>query len=133
MRSIVPIDHLEVICNGAVTRELQLGDKRDTADVEGILPVADSGWCLLRAWSEKAHYPILDLYPYATTSPVYVNVAGAPLRSARDAAYFIAWMERLISAAENSSGWNTETERKSVLTIFEKAKQRYDDIAKSGQ
>lgn len=131
--SIVPVDHLQIVCNGRVTRELELRRDHKRAFVEGTLPIESTGWCILRAFSDKAEYPILDLYPYATTSPVYVKVAGAPLRSAGDTAYFLAWMARLISAAESSTAWNTETEKQSVLAIFEKARQKYEDIAKPGQ
>jgi len=128
MRSIVPIDHLEVICNGAVARELQLGDKRDTADVEGTLPIADSGWCLLRAWSEKARYPILDLYPYATTSPIYVNVAGSKPHAKEDAAYFIAWIDQLIAAAQANTDWNTSSEKAAVLDQISRARKIYEKL-----
>jgi hypothetical protein len=133
LKSIVPIDHLQIVCNGEVARELELSADHKRAYVAGQLPIDSTGWCILRAFSDKAEYPILDLYPYATTSPVYVNVAGAPLHSARDAAYFLVWMERLISAAQSSAGWNDETEKQSVLTVFEIARQKYEDIAKLGQ
>jgi Tol biopolymer transport system component len=133
LASIVPIDHLQIVCNGEVARELEPSADHKRALVEGRLPIDSTGWCILRAFSDKAEYPILDLYPYATTSPVYVNVAGAPLHSARDAGYFLVWMERLISAAQSSAGWNDETEKQSVLTVFEKARQKYEDIAKLGQ
>ena len=128
--SIVPVDHLQIVCNGKVAKELELSADHKRAYVEGRLPVESTGWCILRAFSNKAEYPILDLYPYATTSPVYVNVAGVPQRSTRDAAYFLAWMERLISTAQSSPAWNTETEKQSVLAIFERARQTYEDIAK---
>jgi TolB protein len=130
--SIVPVDHLQIVCNGKVARELELSADHERAYVEGRLPIESSGWCILRAFSDKAEYPILDLYPYATTSPVYVNVADAPLRSAPDAAYFRAWMEQLITAAQSSAAWNAETEKQSVLAIFERARQKYEDIAKQG-
>ena len=77
LRSFVPVDHLQMICNGQVVRDLKLTGNGDTADVEDTIPISRSGWCLLRAWSEKAEYPILDMYPYATTSPIYVTVAGS--------------------------------------------------------
>jgi TolB protein len=130
--SIVPVDHLQIVCNGKVARELELSADHKRAYDEGSLPIESSGWCILRAFSDKAEYPILDLYPYATTSPVYVNVAGAPLRSARDAAYFRAWMEQLITVAQRSGAWNAETEKQSVLAIFERARQKYQDIANQG-
>jgi Tol biopolymer transport system component len=127
--SIVPVDHLQIVCNGKLARELALSADRKTAYVEGSLPVESSGWCVLRAYSDKAEYPILDLYPYATTSPIYLHVAGAPLESSQDAAYFSAWINRLISAAESSSAWNNESEKQTVLALYAKAKQIYDNIA----
>jgi len=132
LASIVPVDYLQIVCNGKVARELELSANHTSAYVEGKLPVESSGWCLLRAFSDKAEYPILDLYPYATTSPVYVDIAGSPLRNTEDAAYFVAWMGRLITAAQSSKAWNTETEQQAVLSIFQKARQKYENIAKLG-
>ena len=131
--SIVPVDHLQIVCNGKVARELELSADRTTAYAEGQVALEGSGWCILRAFSDKAEYPILDLYPYATTSPVYVSVTGSRLRNTDDAAYFVAWMERLISAAQSSAAWNTDAEKQAVLANFEEAKQKYENIAKPGQ
>jgi TolB protein len=133
LASIVPLDHLQIVCNGKVAKELELGADHKRVYVEGTLPIASTGWCILRAFSDQSEYPILDLYPYATTSPIYVNVVGAPLRSTQDAAYFVSWMERLISAAKSNADWNTETEKQDVLTLFEKAKEKYEDIVMTHQ
>jgi len=127
--SMVPVDHLQVVCNGKVARELAMESDRSSARVDGSLPLEASGWCVLRAFSDKAQYPILDLYPYATTSPVYVSVAGAPVRNAADAAYFVAWINRLISGARNDTSWNTEVEKESVLSILEEARTKYARLA----
>jgi TolB protein len=125
MSSIVPVDHLQIVCNGKVARELALDRNRTSARVDGSIPLEASGWCVLRAFGDKAEYPILDLYPYATTSPVYVSVAGAPVRSAADAAYFVAWVDRLISAARSNTSWNTEAEKASVLSMLQEARRKY--------
>jgi Tol biopolymer transport system component len=130
LRSIVPVDHVQIVCNGKVTREIEMKGDRLAADASGSIPLEGSGWCVLRAFSDKAEYPILDLYPYATTSPVYVTVAGAPLRSPADAAYFVAWMDRLISAAEKNTSWNTEAEKEAVVAEFQESKQKYEKITK---
>ena len=129
MFSIVPVDHLQVVCNGKVKRELALDGKRTSAHVDGSIPLESSGWCVLRAFSDKAEYPILDLYPYATTSPVYVSVAGAPVRSAADAAYFVGWIDRLIASVRGNASWNTEAEKASVLAMLEEARKEYAEIA----
>jgi TolB protein len=129
LRSFVPIDHLQVICNGQVARNLKLSDG-ETADVEDTIPISQTGWCLLRAWSEKAEHPILDLYPYATTSPVYVKVAGSHPKPTEDAAYFIAWIDRLIEAAKSNQDWNTVTEKNAVLEVLTSARQVYARMGK---
>src|SRR5262249_30200560 len=40
MRSIVPIDHLQVICNGNVVRDLKVGSDRQSADINESLPIS---------------------------------------------------------------------------------------------
>ena len=130
MNSMVPVDHLQIVCNGKVARELAMNSDRSSAHVDGSIPLDTGGWCVLRAFSDKAEYPILDLYPYATTSPVYVSVAGAPVRNAADAAYFVAWVDRLISAARSNTSWNTEAEKESVLSMLQEARVKY---AKMGE
>jgi TolB protein len=130
LRSIVPVDHLEVICNGRVVRELKLNDDRESADIEDTIPLSQSGWCLLRAWSERAEHPVLDAYPYATTSPIYVTVAGSVAKPIEDAAYFIAWIDRMIQNAKSNPDWNTEAEKISVLNLLEQARIVYLGLQK---
>ena len=96
-----------------------------TADVEDTIPISRSGWCLLRAWSDKAEHPVLDMYPYATTSPIYVTVAGSHPRPTEDAAYFIAWIDRMIDAAKSNQDWNTEAEKTAVLEMLSSARKVY--------
>src|SRR5256885_2747796 len=80
LRSNVPVDHLEIVGNGKVVATIPLsGDHRMVRDTVGI-PVATSGWYVLRAWSERARTPVLDLYPFASTSPIYVRVGDQPVR-----------------------------------------------------
>jgi TolB protein len=130
LRSFVPIDHLEVICNGQVVRDLKINADREMTNVEDTIPVSRSGWCLLRAWNKKAEHPVLDSYPYATTSPIYVTVAGSRLRSPEDAAYFIAWIDRLTEAAKSNNDWNTEAEKNAVLSLLAYARTIYAQMQK---
>jgi hypothetical protein len=134
MRSIVPVDHLEIVCNGAVVKSLArkdagaTGTPRDAADVSGTITLKESGWCLLRASSDKAEYPVLDNYVYATTSPVYVTVAGARARSPEDAKYFVAWIERTMEITERYPDWNSPAEKEYVMGQLEKAKSVFQGM-----
>jgi hypothetical protein len=130
MSSIVPVDHLQIVCNGKVARELVMNNERTGARVDGSILLDASGWCVLRAFSDRAEYPILDSYPYATTSPVYVSVGGAPVRNAADAAYFVAWVDRLIAGARTNTSWNTDAEKGSVLSMLDEAREKYANITK---
>ena len=129
MSSIVALDHLQIVCNGKVARELNLEADRMSAHVTGSLPVETSGWCVLRAFSDQSVYPILDIYPYATSSPIYLSVSGSPQRSPADAVYFVAWIDRLIDAARSNTSWNTETEKQSVLGLLQEARRKYEGLA----
>jgi len=118
------------VCNGRVAKELALQGDRMGGTFSGSIPVANSGWCVLRAWSEKAEYPVLDLYPYATTSPIYVEVDGSKVNAKEDASYFVAWIDRLEANAQAHTGWNTEAEKQSVLEQLAKARQVYVELEK---
>jgi Tol biopolymer transport system component len=128
LRSIVPVNHLEVVCNGKVARELKLEGTRDTADVTGTIPLNESGWCVLRAWSDKAEYPVMDNYAYATTSPVYVTIAGKRAYSREDAEYFKAWIDRTIEVTEKYPDWNSAAEKDLVMKKLREARAVYEGM-----
>jgi hypothetical protein len=98
--------------------------------VDGSVAIANSGWCVLRAFSDQAEYPILDIYPYATTSPIYINVARAPLNRRNEGEYFLAWIDRLISAAQANAYYNSEAEKVSVLETLNEARKKYENLSK---
>jgi TolB protein len=125
LRSIVPVDHLQVFCNGRIASDLKFDSERTSADITDTISISQSGWCVLRAYSEKAEHPVLDDYVYATTSPVYITVVGSALKPAEDAAYFVAWIDRLIATAKSNRDWNTDGEKTAVLSLLDFARNIY--------
>ncbi len=128
LRSIVPVDHLEIVCNGKVAKDLKLEGERDTADFSGTIPQNESGWCVLRAWADKAEYPVLDKYPYATTSPVYVTIAGKRTYSKEDAEYFKAWIDRTIEVTDQYPDWNSAEDKAYVMKKLQDARAVYEGL-----
>ncbi|HET7468227.1 MAG TPA: CehA/McbA family metallohydrolase [Gemmatimonadales bacterium] len=124
--SNVPVDHLEVVSNGRVVVEIPTSGDHTRADTVLRLPLEGSAWFLLRARTDRAVYPVLDLYPYATTSPVYIIRGGEPIRSPEDAEYFVRWIDRLEGFAAGSKDWNTDAERSAVLELMRRAKQEFE-------
>ena len=122
LRSIVPIEKLEILSNGVVVATIPVGDHGTRADAEVPVKVSRSAWFTLRAWSPTAAEPVLDIYPFGTTSPIYVTVGGKPVRKAEDARYFARWIERVEAAARAHAGWNDDREKSEVLSRISEAK-----------
>jgi TolB protein len=114
MRSLAPLDHVEVLYNGRVVAR---HGKKDaiSADLSGGISVTESGWILLRAWNDEPDALIFDLYPYASTSPIYVSVGGQPAKSPEDAEYFLRWIDRIIAAADARKDYNDAREKQDTM------------------
>ncbi|HEX4933176.1 MAG TPA: CehA/McbA family metallohydrolase, partial [Gemmatimonadaceae bacterium] len=122
LRSFVAIDSLEVVRNGEVIARVRPHAGGTRADTSVVLEVRESGWYLARAYATQARHPVLDLQPLGTTSPVYVTVGGRPIRSERDARYFLEWVDRLRASAAAFAGWNDGHEREQVLRRLDEAR-----------
>jgi hypothetical protein len=123
MRSTVPVDHLELVVNGQVVRAFEPGADRTRFDGEGTVMLPPGGWILLRAWNDDAHPDILDIYPYATTIPVYTD--GTIVPDAHDAQYFADWIDDAIGAADARTDWNTAAEERETLEYLRAARAAY--------
>ncbi len=123
LRSNHPVDHLELIWNGEVVA--RHAPKAGTADVRGRVTVKGPGWMLLRAWNDGPEAKVLDVYPFATTSPIYVTVGGQPVRSKAAATYFLAWLDRVRQATEAHPDYRTAGERDAVQAEIRRAQAIY--------
>jgi hypothetical protein len=129
MRSPVPVEHLELVLNGKVAKSFEPTGDRMSFDAEGDIPVATSGWMVLRAWNGHADPQVLDIYPYATTSPVYLELPGGMPSDPADAAYFAAWLDRAIKDASARTDYRNAWERETVLAYLGKARAHFAKLA----
>jgi hypothetical protein len=148
LRSNVPVERFEIVWNGEVAAALSTKPGEQAADVTGTLRVRTSpgpgargvaasasahditvsgpGWLLLRAWSTAPDDDLLDVYPFATTSPIYVEVQGRSTCSAEAARYFLRWLDRLEAATRAHPDYRTERERDAVLADLARARRFYE-------
>ena len=82
---------------------------------------------MLRAFNDKPNPWVLDLYPYATTSPIYIDGPAPP--APEDAAYFVAWMDRVVEAAKARGDWNDESEKATTLDYLNAARDKFRALA----
>jgi hypothetical protein len=127
LRSYVPVERFELVSGGRVVASFGVGADSMAVAVDTTIGVRESGWYTLRAWSRAARHPVLDsYYPFATTSPIYVIVGGAPIRSTADAGYFLKWTNRLDSLARAHTEWSTAAERDEVLDQMVRARAVFE-------
>jgi hypothetical protein len=129
MRSIVAVDRLQLVGNGGVVAEVPLSADRTSAEATLNVAVGKSGWYLLRAFTEQGRHPVLDFHVSGTTSPIFVSVAGQPLRSQADAEFFLAWTDRLEQAARDHADYNSPAEREAILASLEAARKVFRERA----
>ena len=123
--SPVPLDHVEIVASGRVAATVPLAGDRLRAHGTARIPFERSGWLLLRAYSDRSEWPVLDAYAFGSTSPIYVRAGSEPPRSDADAGFFTAWVDRLLAAAAARADWNTDAEKAAVLGRLERARAVY--------
>lgn len=130
VRSIQPLDSLELVSNGKVIKKIDLKNLSPSPMFKESL-IAElkpqrSGWLAARAMFTSP-----DGYMrQAHTSPVYMTVDGKPIASKADAEYMIRWIDRLLQVADKPGRYSSDTERAEVRAIFQKARQEYENIAR---
>lgn len=122
LQSIVAVDHVDLVCNGRVVKSFVTRGAVDHGDFTGSIALKESGWCVARASSDAGRYPVLDTYVYATTSPIYVSIAGRKPRSPEDARYFAAWVDRVAETTSAYPDWNSASEKAGVMERLARAK-----------
>ena len=131
VRSNVPVTRLEVIWNGEVAARHDVNGM--SADMTGQLRANGSGWMLVRAYREDGDEDVLDIHPYATTSPVYVSVNGRPRRSRAAASWALQWIDRLEKATADNTDYRTRDEREAVLRDVSRARTFYQSCFAGGE
>jgi TolB protein len=84
--SLVPLDRVEVVMNGAGVAQGAIAADKLSATIDERIKVERSSWIGVRAFAGRLQ---------AHSSPIYVEVAGQRQHSQADAEFFLAWIDRL--------------------------------------
>ena len=117
----MPVDRLEIVQDGAVIKSLLVARQARRATVTLDVPVARSGWFAARAFGTEHVFP-RETPPFAHTSPVYVRVGGASIRSPEDAAWLIRSIDRTIAWVDSATVFPDEAARAETRAYFRNAK-----------
>ena len=127
VRSITPLDRAFVIFNGEIVEEIPFAGERRELDLSRSYPVDRSGWFHLRVEGRnEERFPLDASFALGFTNPVWVTVAGQPVRNRASAEYSIQWIDKLRAMAEEWPGWRSERERTHVFAQFDEARAIYE-------
>jgi len=82
-----PLSRVELVCNGSVLASGSLASGGLSGTIQQSVRIEKSGWLSFRAYG--------DDQGQAHTGAIYVEVAGKPAASKKDAEYFLQWIDRL--------------------------------------
>lgn len=132
VHSRIPVEWLEIVANGRVVARVENPERRTRLVLEVDHPVEGSSWLAARAWSSERlpyqAFPVAGLPPVplmAHTSPVYVDVEGAPRRSPEDARVLLGWVEEAIDWARSRARFAEPRQRDEMVALFERAARVY--------
>jgi hypothetical protein len=126
LRSITPVDSVEILVNGRVAAAMAPDDPMRFV-FEADVPIPKGGWIAARARGPSSRY-VTDSYAFAQTSPVWVVRDGRHWTSADDAR-FLADAVRAVWARVRDADWSTPGERERFETAVNEAIAVYEGIA----
>lgn len=125
MRSNVPIEKIEVIYNGDVVASHGGPQPVTQLDISGTLTLRENGWVLFRVWNAGAHRDVFDVYPYASTNPIFIHQGIPSSKAAVSAAWFVRWIDRVEKMTKETPNFRNEAERAIVLKDMAAARAYY--------
>ena len=130
--SMTPLDRIELVMNGesfpleGLENEAHSGGSHYTISRE--VPISNSSWITLQVAHSGPIHPIDDIFPQATTNPVWISVGENPVRSPASAEYFVQWIDKLSEMAAEHPGWRSQAEKDHVLDQFREARAVYEGL-----
>jgi hypothetical protein len=116
----LPLDTVDLVVNGKPVHAAPAAGKEKVA-FSRRLKLDGSSWIALRALGPRHRLVLNDEMAFAHTSPVYVAVAGRPVRVAADVRFYRDWVEKLIARTEKNPRFATPERKAEVLALFRKA------------
>ena len=126
--SWLSMQRLEIVVNGEVVASADATYEGRFAHIEHELRVDESCWIAARVVGDE-HELAMDESLYAHTSPIYVLADDARIARPDDAAYFVAWMDRVVEATNARGGWNDDREKADTLAYLNAARDKFRALA----
>ena len=127
-RSLFAMHRLEIVHNGRIVHTIDATGDMESIDAEHEIPIEGSGWIAARVLGPTQH-GAMDSYLFAHTNPVFVIADGEPIRSRADAAFFVRWIDQVLSELRAMDRWDDPAHKAEVIATFEEGRALYQEQA----
>jgi Tol biopolymer transport system component/cyclophilin family peptidyl-prolyl cis-trans isomerase len=127
--SIAPLQQVEILVNGQVAHTVDVRGSGRQFRLQRRVEIPASAWVAVMVTGPAARY-VADGYPFAHTSPVWIDRDGQPYRDP-DAARFLADVVRLLwDRVSTRDRFSTDAGRDRYRAAVEQAIEVYERIAR---
>lgn len=125
-----PLTHIELLVNGKVVWASKQILATGTRKFTGKISIPSGGWVAARVYGESSHWPLMDSYPFAHTSPIWFGKIGSYDEKVRKetAQQLLKILELSWSKISNAYKDNPVDNQ---AEYFNRAEQRLEDILKN--
>jgi TolB protein len=102
LHSATPVDSVEILVNGQVVLRRAGVESPGSRSYQGTLDLPAGGWVAARAFGGDTTWPVMDSYPFAHTSPIWVGHVGStePAAAAQAAGELLLLLDAAEAALE---------------------------------
>jgi hypothetical protein len=118
------LETIELLYKGEVIETFKPQGAPLKANLKKVITVDQSGWLAARVIAKAVRQPLRRGQPFAATMPIWVTVDGKPVRSKKDADYFIARLNEALVEALTDGKWSNEQEKQEVRKMYAEARAR---------
>lgn len=127
VRSIVPLESVEILVNGAVTKRWMPGGEGSSWTFETSVDLPAGGWVAARAIGAASRYSG-DAFPFAQTSPVYIVHNEEHFTSVADASFLLQSVEELWRRVSARDAWFNESQQRTYEQYVQDARSYYQNV-----
>jgi TolB protein len=130
VHSPVAYEKVELFVNGVAVASYKGSDEPGNKSYKGTLKLPENGWVTARISGGKGGWPMMDTYPFAESSPVWIGAVGSTDADAKKAAAKDLLYSLDYSEARLKRGYG-ETPIPKLMEQFGKARERLNAIIES--
>jgi hypothetical protein len=132
-RSLVPLEHLEVVANGQVVGRAEATSSPFCGMIDAEVPMPRGGWLLARCWGP--YEDVQEQWTAAQSSPIYVRRAGlSPSIDRAALTTFLGSLDKMLDWVHREGRFANDQQRERLADVFQSARQVLleRDLPKSG-